>query len=119
LIFPVLVLSAWYAAGLGSVRLAVAAVATAGLISLRPEAALAGVLLLLGDAAVSIAGRFGPTRRHAPLFARLVTIVLMTQAVPLLAGALQAQTVYTVLLAAGLAVTAPVDDSPAGTPIAR
>ena len=119
LIFPLLVLSAWYAAGLGRVRLALAAVATAGLISLRPGAAWAGVLLLLGEAAVSIAGRFGPTRRHAPLFARLVTIVLMTQAVPLLAGALQAQTFYTVLLAAGLAVTPLVDDPSGGAPIVR
>lgn len=119
LIFPLLVLSAWYAAGLGRVRLALAAVATAGLISLRPEAAWAGVLLLLGDAAVSIAGRFGPTRRYTPAVTALVTILLMSQAIPLLTGALQAQTFYTVLLATGLAITLAVDESAADASLVR
>jgi hypothetical protein len=111
LIFPLLVLSAWYAAGLGRVRLALASVATAGLISLRPGAAWAGVILLLGGAATSIGGRFGPAERYAPGIAALAALVLMAEAVPLLAGALQTQTFYTVLLAVGLAVTLSVDES--------
>lgn len=113
LIFPLLVLSAWYGAGLGRVRLALAAVATAGLLSLRPEAAWAGVILLLGEAATSIGERFAPVRRYSPGILALVALLLMTQAVPLLTGALQAQTFYTVLLAAGLAVALWVDDNPA------
>jgi hypothetical protein len=110
LIFPLLVLSVWYAAGLGRLRLALATVATAGLISLRPSAAWAGVVLLAGEAVLSIVGRVGSSRRLTPPVTAAVVLVWMTQAVPLLTGALQAQTFYTAVLATGFVVTLLVDE---------
>lgn len=104
LIFPLLVLSTWYAAGVTSARLAVVSVAAAGLITLRPTAEWAGVILLAGEALVSTVRRFVPGRRFESGVVGLVAVLLMAALVPLLTGALQTQIFYTVLLAAGLAL---------------
>jgi len=102
-VFPLLVAGGWYAAGVGSVPLGLAALSTAGLISLRPTAAWAGVALL------ALLGVLGLLRRlMSPEPATRVVIAGMTVVgaglvPPILAGALEAQTFYTVVLAAALA----------------
>ncbi len=104
LVFPLLVLSVWYAAGIGSPRLALAAIATGGLVTLHPSAQWAGVILLLGEALVSTGGRFIPGKGFESGLIGLVAVLMMGALVPLLTGALQTQVFYTVLLAAGLAL---------------
>jgi hypothetical protein len=105
LIFPLLVLSVWYAAGLASARLAIVAVATAGLITLRPSAEWAGVILLAGEALVSTVRRIALGRRFESGVVGLVAVVMMAALVPLLTGALQTQTFYSVLLGLGAALS--------------
>ncbi len=104
-VFPLLVVGGWYAAGVGSLPLALTALATAGLISLRPAAAWAGVVLLVLLALLGLRKRLGLPEPLGRMSVAGATVVGAGLAPTVLAGALQAQTVYTVLLAAALLAT--------------
>lgn len=102
LVFPLLAVAAWYAAGTGVLRPGLAAVAAAGLISLDAGAAVAGTVVLALVAALDVRGRLRPLDRVGRLVRAGVTLGGAGAAVPLLEGALRAQTFYTVLIAAGV-----------------
>jgi hypothetical protein len=104
-VFPLLVVGGWYAAGAGSLQLALMALATAGLICLRPAAAWAGVVLLVLLALLGLRKRLVLPEPLGRMMVAGATVVGAGLAPTILAGALQAQTVYTVLLAAALAAT--------------
>ena len=104
-VFPLLVLGGWYAAGIGSVPLALTALATAGLISLWPSAAWAGVCLLALLVMLGVLRRLLLPERVARIGIAGASLVGAGLAPPILAGALQAQAFYTVVLAAALAAT--------------
>lgn len=114
LLFPLLVLVTWYSAVAGDWAQALRALALAGLMSLRPTAALAGGVLLGGECLVALAAAVAPARVRG-IVGALVTLVAFWQLLPLLSGALQAQTFYTVLLGASVAlalvVSAPAPNS--------
>ncbi len=106
LLFPLLAISVWYAAIAGSPRLAIGAVAVAGLVTLYPSAQWAGVLLLGGEALVSTLARMPAGRKIEAGAVGLVSIAMTGALIPLLAGALKAQVVYSVLIAGGLTLAA-------------
>jgi hypothetical protein len=101
-VFPLLALSSWYAAGIGSAPLALTALATAGMISLGPAGAWAGLGLMAGVVALELPGWVLPRRAMRGAVAGGVAGLGAAVLLPLLAGALQAQVFYTVLLTAGL-----------------
>ena len=105
LVFPLLAFSAWYAAGTGSAPLGLTALAVAGLLSLRPEAAVAGMVLLALVAALGLVCRLGPREQIRRLVIAGITLAAGAVSLPLLEGALRAQTFYTVLLAAAMVAT--------------
>jgi hypothetical protein len=105
LVFPLLAVSSWYAAGTGSASLGLTAYAVAGLLSLRPEATAAGVVLVSVVVVLGLVRRLGPQEQVRRMVMAGSALAAGAAAIPLLEGALRAQTFYTVLLAAGLAAT--------------
>jgi hypothetical protein len=120
LVFPLLVVSSWYAAGTGSASLSLTAVAVAGMLSLRPEAAAAGVVVAALVAVLGLVCRLRPPKQVRRTGMAGIALAAGAAAIPLLEGALRAQTVYTVLLAAGLAATlAGIEESSSTSPSTR
>ena len=103
LAYPLLVLVTWYCVAAGDWAQAIRAVALAGLVSTHPVGARGGGVLLAGECLVALAALAPPVsvRRAA---GGALTIMGLGLLLPLLSGALQAQTVYTVLLAASVSL---------------
>jgi hypothetical protein len=111
IVFPVLVLVTWYSAAAGDWAQATRALALAGIVSLRPTAVLAGGVLLGGESLLALAPVSAPPRIQQ-VGGAVVTVAGLWQLLPLLNGALPAQTFYTVLLAVSAALALAVS-SPA------
>ncbi len=103
LVFPLLVLVSGHATFAGDWAQAVRALALGGLMGLRPEAGWMGGLFLAGEGLLALGVLVLPRWAHG-LVGAVAAVMAMVTLVPLLTGALQAQTFYTVALASSLAL---------------
>jgi hypothetical protein len=119
-VIPLLVFATLYGALSGQLQLSIRALAMGGLVSLYSQAVWAGVVLLAGEGVLSSVRRFG----FAPGSVTLVVtagqrLVLMLSLVPILVGVLKAETFYSVLIVAGLALALQLDPGLEPAPSAR